>query len=104
MNGADGLKTVGLTGIPLLVAFVFVAACIKWDSPLMQYFPVVIAFAQKYQKDAGIGTITAMMVPYSVALLVVWVLFFALWLLAGIPLGPGTPLYYSAPCSLPKAL
>ena len=65
-------------------------------TPLMQYFPVVIAFAQQYQKDAGIGTITAMMVPYSIALLVVWTLFFALWLLAGIPLGPGAPVGYPA--------
>jgi aminobenzoyl-glutamate transport protein len=65
-------------------------------TPLMQYFPVIIAFAQKYQKDAGIGTITAMMVPYSIALSIVWAIFFALWLLLGIPLGPGAPVSYPA--------
>lgn len=66
-------------------------------TPLMQYFPVIIAFAQKYQRDAGIGTIVAMMLPYSVALLVVWSLFFAGWMLVGAPIGPGTPIAYPAP-------
>lgn len=63
-------------------------------TPLMQYFPVIIAFAQKYQKDAGIGTIVAMMLPYSIALLIVWSAFFAIWLLTGAPIGPGTPIAY----------
>ena len=63
-------------------------------TPLMQYFPVIIAFAQKYQKDAGIGTIVAMMLPYSIALMIVWSAFFALWLLTGAPIGPGTPVAY----------
>lgn len=65
-------------------------------TPLLQYFPVVIAFAQKYQKDAGIGTLVAMMLPYSVAFIVCWSLFFAAWLLIGFPLGPGVPLVYPA--------
>jgi len=63
-------------------------------TPLMMYFPLFIAFAQKYQKDAGIGTIIAMMVPYSVALLIAWSLFFVIWILTGLPLGPGAPLTY----------
>jgi aminobenzoyl-glutamate transport protein len=63
-------------------------------TPLMMYFPLFIAFAQKYQKDAGIGTIIAMMMPYSVALLIGWSLFFVAWILTGLPLGPGAPLTY----------
>lgn len=63
-------------------------------TPLLQYFPVVIAFAQKYQKDAGIGTLVAMMLPYSVAFILCWSLFFAAWILIGLPLGPGVPLDY----------
>ncbi len=63
-------------------------------TPLMQYFPVIIAFAQKYDKDAGIGTLIAMMLPYSLVFLLGWGIFFAVWMATGIPLGPGAPLHY----------
>jgi aminobenzoyl-glutamate transport protein len=140
IKGADGLKALGFTGLPLLLSFILVAAFInlfigsasaKWavmapvfvpmlmlmgfspettqaayrvgDSttniitPLMQYFPVIIAFMQKYQKDAGIGTLVAMMLPYSVLFLLGWSAFFAGWMLTGLPLGPGAPLGYTLP-------
>lgn len=58
-------------------------------TPLMPYFPVVLAFMQRYKSDMRIGTLTAMMLPYSVALLIGWSVFLALWLWLGIPLGPG---------------
>ncbi|MDP2226301.1 MAG: AbgT family transporter [Moraxellaceae bacterium] len=58
-------------------------------TPLMPYFAMVVAFAQRWQKDAGIGTLTALMLPYSVILLVCWSGFLALWLALGWPLGPG---------------
>jgi aminobenzoyl-glutamate transport protein len=60
-------------------------------TPLMAYFPLIIIFAQRYRKDAGIGTVVAMMLPYVVVLSVVWTLFFVAWYLIGIPLGPGSP-------------
>ncbi len=63
-------------------------------TPLMTYFAVIIVFAQKYDKKAGIGTIIATMVPYSVAFLVCWTIFFVIWLLLGIPIGIGTSIYY----------
>ena len=63
-------------------------------TPLMTYFAVIIVFAQKYDKKAGIGTITATMVPYSVAFLIGWTLMLVLWLLAGLPIGPGIGIYY----------
>lgn len=63
-------------------------------TPLMPYFPVIIAFAQKYDPESGIGTLIAMMLPYSVAFLLGWGAFFGLWMAAGIPLGPGAPLHY----------
>jgi len=64
-------------------------------TPLMQYFPVVIAFAQKYDRNAGIGTLIATMLPYSVVFLIGWGAFFAVWMITGIPLGPGAPLHYT---------
>ncbi|MEM9290817.1 MAG: AbgT family transporter [Acidobacteriota bacterium] len=56
-------------------------------TPLMPYFPLVVAFSQRWVKKTGIGTITSMMLPYSVAFLVVWSLFLVLYWQLGIPLG-----------------
>ena len=65
-------------------------------TPMMTYYAVIIIFAQKYDKKAGIGTITATMLPYSVAFLVSWTLLFIIWLTAGLPIGLGTSLFYPA--------
>ncbi len=62
-------------------------------TPLMAYFPLIIIFAQRYRKDAGIGTVVAMMIPYVLVLSVIWTLFFVAWYLIGIPLGPGSPVH-----------
>lgn len=57
-------------------------------TPLNVYLAVMVGFAQKYQKDAGMGTIIALMLPYTVVLLVLWTLLLVAWYLLGIPLGP----------------
>jgi len=136
IKGAETLKGVGLTGIPLIISFIFVAAVMnlfmgsasaKWaimapifvpmfmllgytpeltqvayrigDSstnvitPMMSYFALIVAFAQKYKKDSGIGTIIAMMLPYSMIFLITWALFLMIWMLLGLPVGPGAGLY-----------
>jgi len=62
-------------------------------TPLMAYFPLIVIFAQRYRKDAGIGTVVSLMLPFVVALIVAWPLFFAVWYLLGIPLGPGSPIH-----------
>jgi aminobenzoyl-glutamate transport protein len=48
---------------------------------------MIVIFAQRYQKDAGIGTVVAMMLPYVVVLYLVWTVVLVLWYLLGIPLG-----------------
>ncbi|WP_281659427.1 AbgT family transporter [Halobacillus sp. Cin3] len=63
-------------------------------TPLLLYFPVVIAFAQRYDKKLGIGTLISMMIPYSVAFLLAWLLLLLVWVLVGIPVGPGAPISY----------
>jgi aminobenzoyl-glutamate transport protein len=60
-------------------------------TPLMAYFPLIVVFTQRYRKDAGIGTVVSMMLPYVVVLTIAWILFFVAWYLLGIPLGPGSP-------------
>lgn len=60
-------------------------------TPLMVYLPFVVTIAQRYQKNAGLGTVVALMLPYTLAVLVAFTLFFIIWFLLGIPLGPGYP-------------
>jgi aminobenzoyl-glutamate transport protein len=60
-------------------------------TPLMAYFPLVVIFAQRYDKNSGIGTLISMMIPYAIALTIFWTAFFIAWYLLGIPLGPGWP-------------
>ena len=65
-------------------------------TPLMPYFPLVVVYCQRYVKNAGIGTVAAMMLPYSVAFIVLWSSFFFIWVFVlGLPVGPSTPTYYS---------
>jgi aminobenzoyl-glutamate transport protein len=60
-------------------------------TPLMPYFALIVVFAARYQKDAGIGTVMALMIPYTLVLTVAWTVFFFVWYALGIPLGPGWP-------------
>lgn len=135
VKGADTLQATGLTGIPMIIAFIFVAAVInlfigsasaKWAimapvfvpmfmqlgyspeltqlsyrigdsvtniiSPLMSYFAVIIAFAQKYERNIGLGTLVSVMFPYSMAFLLGWSALLFIWFIFGIPIGPGAPM------------
>ena len=58
-------------------------------TPLMVYLPFIATIAARYQRKAGIGTVVALMLPYSVTIFVVWTVLFLAWFLLGIPLGPG---------------
>ncbi|WP_035444869.1 AbgT family transporter [Atopococcus tabaci] len=132
VNGAQWLTQIGLTGLPLLLLFILLAALIdfimpvdtaKWalmapifvpmfmqvglspeatqltyrigDSttniitPLMPFFPMIIAFFQKYDKKAGIGTVVSTMLPYSLSFLVGWLILLSIWYLLGLAIGPG---------------
>lgn len=138
ISGADGLRSIGFTGVPLIIAFIFVTSFInlfiasasaKWaimapifvpmlmmlgyspeltqaayrlgDSttniitPLLAYFPLIIVFAQKYQKNAGIGTIISVMFPFSVAFGIISIIMIIIWIVFNIPLGPNAPIFYN---------
>jgi aminobenzoyl-glutamate transport protein len=58
-------------------------------TPLMPYFGLIVVFVQRYQQEAGVGTVVAMMLPYYVGVFVVWTLLLVAWFLLGLPLGPG---------------
>ncbi|MEX0685034.1 MAG: AbgT family transporter [Balneolales bacterium] len=137
IGGADVLKQIGFSGIPLIIAFILVSAFLnlfigsasaKWavmapvfvpmlmligyspeltqamyrvgDSftnvltPLLPYFPLIIIFAQRYQKDIGMGTIISTMLPYSIVFGILGITTIVFWVLFGLPLGPDAPMYY----------
>ena len=139
VNGAEGLKSLGLSALPLFALFILLTASInlmmgsasaKWAlmapvfvpmfmllgyspeltqtayrvgdsvtniiSPMMSYFALIIAFFQKYEPRTGLGTIVAVMLPYSVTFLIGWSVLFGMWLAIGLPIGPDSPLEYPA--------
>lgn len=63
-------------------------------SPLMPFFPLIVAFAQRYGKNNGIGTVVSLMLPYSIIFLIAWIILFVVWYLFGIPFGPGASISY----------
>jgi aminobenzoyl-glutamate transport protein len=66
-------------------------------TPMMSYFGLILAWMTRYDKKLGIGTVIAMMLPYSVIFLVTWTALFFVWTFAlGLPVGPGAPTYYPA--------
>ena len=58
-------------------------------SPLMSYFALIVAFAEKYDKKSGVGTLITTMIPYSIAFLIGWTMLLVIWYVLGLPLGPG---------------
>ncbi|MHA6260432.1 AbgT family transporter [Sporosarcina sp. CAU 1771] len=58
-------------------------------TPLSPYFIVVLSFMKDYDKKAGMGTLISLMLPYSIAFLISWILLILLFFFAGIPFGPG---------------
>jgi aminobenzoyl-glutamate transport protein len=62
-------------------------------SPMMSYFALIIAFVGKYDKEAGIGTLIATMLPYTFTFFIIWTIIFIIWFALGIPVGPGAPMF-----------
>lgn len=62
-------------------------------SPMMSYFALLIAFMERYDKKAGIGTLVATMLPYTFVFFLVWTTLLIIWITFGLPIGPGANLY-----------
>jgi aminobenzoyl-glutamate transport protein len=56
-------------------------------SPLNAYFALIVTFAAKYQKNAGVGTLVALMLPYVIVVSIVWIALLVLWQVLGLPWG-----------------
>jgi aminobenzoyl-glutamate transport protein len=133
ISGADFLKSIGFTGIPMCVSFIIISAMVniivssgsaKWaifapifvpmfmllgyhpgftqllyrlgDSPgncftpMSPYIWMLLSVAQaKYDKNIAIGTLISNMIPVAIILQIAWIIFVILWMLSGIPIGPG---------------
>jgi aminobenzoyl-glutamate transport protein len=66
-------------------------------SPMMTYFALIVAFVERYDPKAGIGTVIATMLPYTVAFLVIWMALLVVFLVFHVPVGPGSPLFIPVP-------
>ncbi|OFE13536.1 aminobenzoyl-glutamate transporter [Pseudohongiella acticola] len=65
-------------------------------TPMMSYFGLILAWATRYNKNIGIGTMIATMLPFSIFFFICWVVLFYIWVfLLGLPVGPGAATYYT---------
>lgn len=62
-------------------------------TPIYPYIPIAIGMAKKYDKNFGMGSLISMMLPYSIAFLLVWVVQMIVWVLLDLPLGPGVSVF-----------
>ena len=62
-------------------------------SPTMSYFPLILSYLGRYASGAGLGTLISLMIPYSVAFFLGWTALLIAWVLVGLPVGPGAPLF-----------
>ena len=89
------LMTVGFAPEVIQAAYRIGDSSTNIITPMMSYFGLILAVAVRYQRNLGIGTMVATMLPYSIAFLVGWTLLFYLWVFGlGLPVGPGAPTYY----------
>ena len=64
-------------------------------SPMMSFFALIIVYYQKYDKNAGIGTLIATMLPFTILFFISWTALLIIWILLGLPLGPGVSSFYT---------
>ena len=63
-------------------------------TPMMSYFALLVIYAQKYNKEYGVGTLISLMIPFTIAFLISWLILLAVWFFLDLPLGIDGPLEY----------
>lgn len=66
-------------------------------TPLMSYFPLILAFSRRWDGTMGVGSLLALMLPYALCFMVVGIGMTVGWVMLDLPLGPGAQVHYSAP-------
>jgi aminobenzoyl-glutamate transport protein len=65
-------------------------------TPMMSYFGLILAFATRFDRKLGIGTMISVMLPYTIFFIIGWIALFYLWVFGlGLPVGPAAPTYYN---------
>lgn len=75
------------------VAYRIGDSCTNLITPLMNYFAMIVVFAKKYDENSGIGTLIATMLPYSLMFMIGWSVLLVVWMVLGLPLGPGAGMF-----------
>ena len=89
------LMTIGYSPEVIQAAYRIGDSTTNIITPMMSYFGLILAFALRYNKKLGMGTLIATMIPYSIAYLVGWIILFYGWVFVfGLPVGPGAPTFY----------
>lgn len=92
------LMTVGYSPEVIQAAYRIGDSTTNIITPMMSYFGLILAVAVRYQKNLGIGTMVATMLPYSILFFIGWTILFYLWVFVlGLPVGPGAPTVYPPP-------
>lgn len=81
------LMKLGVAPESVLAAYRVADSPINVITPLNAYFALIVTFAQKYDKHAGVGTVVALMLPYVMWLFPLWIALFVAWHLLGLPWG-----------------
>lgn len=66
-------------------------------TPLMVYFPLILIFCQRWNRDFGLGSLAATMLPFSIGLLVSGLALTIGWVMLDLPLGPGAEVFMEIP-------
>lgn len=66
-------------------------------TPLMSYFPLILAFARRYDSSLGVGSLLALMLPYALSFMAAGLVMTVGWVALDLPLGPGAQVFYSPP-------
>ena len=61
--------------------------------PIYPYIPIALCMAKKYDKDFGMGSLIALMLPYALTFLASWILLMIAWVVFNLPLGPGATVF-----------
>jgi aminobenzoyl-glutamate transport protein len=83
------MMTLGFSPDFAQAAFRVGDSCTNTITPLLPYFPVILAFARRHDSRIGLGTLVSAMLPYAIAFAIVWSALLAAWFVLGWPLGPG---------------
>ena len=58
-------------------------------TPLNPYLVLVLAMLRRYEPQAGLGTLIARFLPFTICFWIAWVLMLSLWFVLDLPFGPG---------------